>query len=280
MPQVNVFANMTCSLGEGIYLDIATNYLYWLDINNSMLYRKKIKDSKKDFETFKIGHMPSVIFSVEDDIVIFAERSGIYSFNLNTKFSTLLGSTLCPEITCKMRANDGVKLSSGKYIFGTMSLSALKHKGALYSYDGITISSSEQHITIPNTFIELKSDILITDSAENKIYSYPKSSLLDYKTRRLWWESKYSKATPDGGCLSDDGFIYIAMWGAACVYKFNQNGNLLNKIKIPALQPTNCIVSHNKLYVTTALDGMTEEQIKQYPLSGSVLEILLEKENE
>ncbi|WP_392340459.1 SMP-30/gluconolactonase/LRE family protein [Moritella marina] len=277
MPQVNVFVNMRCSLGEGVYLDLDTNYLYWLDINNSMLFRKKIKNEQNDVESFKVGSMPSVILSVKGDVVIFSERRGIYKFNLITKFCTLLGSSLSSDITCKMRANDGVKLRSGKYIFGTMSLTAINNKGSLYSYDGMDISSSEPHITIPNTFIELDSDVLISDSAENKIYSYPKSSLLDYKTRQLWWDSNCSNVTPDGGCLSDDGYIYIAMWGAACIYKFNQSGHLLNKIQIPALQPTNCIISNNKLYVTSALDGMSEEQIKQYPLSGSVFEILLEK---
>ena len=44
---------------------------------------------------------------------------------------------------------------------------------------------------------------------------------------------------------------------------------------IPVPRPTNCAldVKEDKLFVTSAYEGLFDRQRKQYPLSGSIIEI-------
>ncbi len=173
-----------------------------------------------------------------------------------------------------MRTNDGVMLGN-KYLFGTMYKTPTKGKGQLFLYDHEEeqLLSSEMNVAIPNTFIEVDDAILVSDSLEQKVYRYSKASL--FEEREVWADFSNTNMTPDGGCLSEDGKIYIAMWGGACVKCFDTDGNELGDIPVEALQPTNCVISNSQLYVTSARDGLSPQELGAYPLSGAVFKINL-----
>jgi sugar lactone lactonase YvrE len=74
------------------------------------------------------------------------------------------------------------------------------------------------------------------------------------------------------------GNLWIAMWGGAQVTKWNPNtGKLLEQIPFPALQ-ISCPVfggrDMNELYVTSARVGMSEADLKKYPLSGGLFKVV------
>ncbi|WP_462318206.1 SMP-30/gluconolactonase/LRE family protein [Marinilabilia sp.] len=71
--------------------------------------------------------------------------------------------------------------------------------------------------------------------------------------------------------------LWIAHWGGNGVYRWNpDNGELLDRIDVPAPNVTSCAFGGPNLstmYITTARVGMTEEQLAEYPLSGSLFSI-------
>ncbi len=88
----------------------------------------------------------------------------------------------------------------------------------------------------------------------------------------MWKDFSNEEYTPDGGFLSDRGYVHLALWDGAAILVLNQNGEEVNKIKLPVLRPTNCSIYKNRwLYVTSASDDMTNEQLELYPLSGKTL---------
>jgi sugar lactone lactonase YvrE len=86
----------------------------------------------------------------------------------------------------------------------------------------------------------------------------------------------------DGMTSDTEGNLWIAMWGGAQVTKWNPNtGKLLEQISVPALQ-SSCPVfggkDMNELYITSARKGMSEEDLKKYPLSGGLFKVVTKTE--
>jgi sugar lactone lactonase YvrE len=82
---------------------------------------------------------------------------------------------------------------------------------------------------------------------------------------------------PDGMTSDIDGNLWIAMWGGAQVTKWNPNsGKLVEQVSIPALHSSACVFGgkdRNELYVTSARKGMSEADLKKYPLSGGLFKV-------
>ena len=122
--------------------------------------------------------------------------------------------------------------------------------------------------------------MLISDSLEQVIYKFTFSN--DYSkviSRETWVEHSSDNITPDGGCMDCNGNIYIAIWDGFCINKYDIDGKLLGKISLDVPRPTNCKLSTDEsvLYITTASEGLTENEMLQYPYSGCVLKVKLVK---
>ncbi|QYK03924.1 SMP-30/gluconolactonase/LRE family protein [Shewanella zhangzhouensis] len=261
-----------CELGEGIFLDNQRQMLYWVDILKGSLYQFSILEQSL-INVFIIDGYPSCIFSVSEDSLIYADKSGLKELKLSN------GSVKClsPHIDhCAHthRANDGVKLADGSLVYGTMAYNPESTIGKIYHStpeNSVVVHNLDFHI--PNTFVQMGESLLISDSFTKKIYEL--SLVKDEKRQellRLWKDFSKKDFTPDGGCLSARGFIHIALWDGAGVLVLDSVGNVVKQISLPVLRPTNCVIHENRwLYVSSARENMTLEQLKQYPLSGKTL---------
>src|SRR5690606_239771 len=89
-----------------------------------------------------------------------------------------------------MRANDGVSLPNGTFLFGTMEQQPSAKRGAIYLVDDKGVHTLHAGIGIPNTFIALpdqEGSVLISDSMDQKVYlyrfSWQEKAMID---RSLW----------------------------------------------------------------------------------------------
>ena len=80
--------------------------------------------------------------------------------------------------------------------------------------------------------------------------------------------------TPDGNTIDEEGMLWVANWGAACVTRWNPNtGELLQKIDVPALNVSAVAFGGehlDELYITTAALWMPEGEEKNYPDAGKL----------
>lgn len=79
---------------------------------------------------------------------------------------------------------------------------------------------------------------------------------------------------PDGMTIDSGGMLWIALWGGGAVGCWNpETGDLLELIKLPVPNVTSCAfggTNLNQLFITTAKEGLSKEELEMYPNSGDV----------
>ena len=135
-------------------------------------------------------------------------------------------------------------------------------------------------IAIPNTFIRIPhtNSLLISDSFEQKTFRFNFDNAWDkVLDKSIWLDLSSTKKTPDGGCISSSGRIFISIWDGFEVLELDLHGSIVDIFKLPVPRPTNCVLNSSEdiLFVTSAFDGLSESIRKKYPLSGSILTVNL-----
>ena len=276
MSEVKVFHESRASLGEGLFVDKAEQRVLWVDINNSALYSKSLDGAC--LSQYRIGGFPSAVLNVENEKATVCVISGLIEYDLATGDSRVLSENPESDGDEIFRLNDGVMLPDGRFIYGTMQTVPSGPSGGLYCFNGSETVSLGVPVGIPNGFVVLEEpNILIADSLTREINLFE----IDEVERRLrfvrcWHDFSSEHFTPDGGCTDYNGNVYFALWDGSGVAVLDYSGNLIEIISLPVPRPTNCkLAGGNRLLVTTAREGLTHDQVRQAPLSGSVLEIKL-----
>jgi sugar lactone lactonase YvrE len=263
-------------LGEGIFFDESSFTLFWVDIIGNKIFQ--FSTHKQELiEIFDVPLNPSSILDVESNKVIFTNNKGVASLDLGDRKIKQLSKL--PHDSCMYRSNDGVKLSDGSYIFGTMGFKPDDKVGNIYKGKSVTsLEPVQLGIHIPNTFIELKDELLISDSYKQLIYSISK----DLQTKpRVWANFSNESFTPDGGIITKDQRIFITMWGGSRILELSNAGEIIQSIALPVLQPTNCVIANdNYIYITSAKEGLNDFQLANFPLSGKTFRFYLGNNNE
>jgi sugar lactone lactonase YvrE len=268
------FQSSKAGLGEGVYWDSENSSLFWVDINRSILF---FCSNGHIFE-YQISENISAVLSVKSGIVCLSNRSGLINYDLASNSITQISRTPLIYATKKYRANDGVKLGDGLYIYGVMRNEPLKNDGALIvSKAGISKVLCKD-ISIPNTFIKIPNShsLLITDSFDGVVYKITFNEAWSSIISKIkWFDLSHTGTTPDGGCISSNGRIFISIWDGFKVLELDLNGKLIQEFKLPIPRPTNCTLNtlENQLFVSSAYEGLTEHDRQKYPLSGSIVTV-------
>ncbi len=81
---------------------------------------------------------------------------------------------------------------------------------------------------------------------------------------------------PDGMTIDAQDHLWVAHWGGSRVSRFRPDGSFDRAIKLPASQITSCVFAGDKLdrlFVTSAAIGLSQEQRAAEPLAGSLFEV-------
>ncbi|MNY50079.1 L-arabinolactonase [compost metagenome] len=80
--------------------------------------------------------------------------------------------------------------------------------------------------------------------------------------------------TPDGMTIDEQGMLWVAMWGEGTVNRYNPlTGELIGRVEVNAPHVSSCAfggASMTQLLITTASAGLSNEQLKQFPESGTL----------
>jgi sugar lactone lactonase YvrE len=97
------------------------------------------------------------------------------------------------------------------------------------------------------------------------------------------WEDFYSMAGlggPDGSVVDSEGFLWNARWGGGAVIRISPEGKLDKVVEVPGVRQVSCPAFGGKdlktLYLTTAREHMTPEQLEHEPHAGSVFAVELD----
>ncbi|MBI5951684.1 MAG: SMP-30/gluconolactonase/LRE family protein [Chloroflexi bacterium] len=263
------------TLGEGPVWDAKSQTLYWIDILKKRIYAgtEVIAQLDKFIGCLALHPNGTLLTALSDG-------EGLSSFVDLQPDSSQQSVLAAVNESANTRFNDGKCDPAGRFLAGTMAMNESDPTGALYSFNGKQVTKLFGGVTISNG---------LTWSPDHKTFYY-----IDTPTRKVQ-AFDYDLATgqianprtairiadtlgwPDGMTSDTDGKLWIALWGGAQVTKWNpQTGKLLEQIPVPALQTSSCIFGGkdmNELYVTSARKGMSEVDLKKYPLSGGLFKV-------
>lgn len=104
------------------------------------------------------------------------------------------------------------------------------------------------------------------------VYSYD----FDSKTGKIENQqmfAKYEKSFPDGLTVDREGNVWIVVNGDGKIVRYSPNGDVQLEVTLPVPRPTSLCLGGEDLdilYITTTRTVMTEEELKKFPLSGSL----------
>ena len=287
--QAEIIHAAGATLGEGPAWDAKTQTLYWVDI-----LEKRIHYHRGDEDGFmQLDDMPGCLAPCKNGTLLIAARASFITLKpFDQRFDKLSASTqdkpasaiqtVLATITepANNRFNDGKCDPAGRFLAGTMNMDEKTVSGALYSFDGQTVTRLLDGIRISNglawSSYHKTLYYIDTPTREVKAFDYDLFTGL-IANPRVVITIPEALGWPDGMTSDMKGNLWIAMWGGAAVTHWNpQNGNLLEQIPLPAKNVTSCVFGGenlDELYITSARLGLNKPALKDYRHSGSLMRV-------
>ena len=116
-----------------------------------------------------------------------------------------------------------------------------------------------------------------TDSGRGVIYAFDFDvDTGDIDNRRDFVRVAPADGLPDGLAVDAEGFVWGAHWNGWRITRYDPDGRIDRVVDLPVPQVTSLAFggdSLDQMFVTTARLGLTENQLKEAPLSGGLFMI-------
>ena len=176
------------------------------------------------------------------------------------------------------RYNDGKCDRRGRLWIASMDMAAAPNRGNLFRVDADgSWKKMDSGFTVPNGlgFSPDGTRMYFTDTFRKTIYAYDFDLAAGaIAHRRPWLTFADADGKPDGLTVDDVGCVWVALWDAWAIARFDPEGREMQRIRVPVPRPTSCCFGDSDLatlYVTTASVRLGEEMLASAPLSGALL---------
>ena len=115
-----------------------------------------------------------------------------------------------------------------------------------------------------------------TDTLAKTIWAYDVDADGDLTHKRVFAQVEIENAWPDGSVVDSQGYLWTALWGGFGVLRISPDGEIVDKIALPAPNVTKpCFGGPNlkTLYFTTARKGLSDEDLAAYPEAGGLFAV-------
>jgi sugar lactone lactonase YvrE len=263
-------------IGEGPMWSAAEQRLYWVDILGKTLYVFNPADGSNRAFT-----LPEMITSVSPRAkggVILTLRNSIAFFDLKTEQLTRLADPE-PELPGN-RFNDGKCDRQGRLWAGTMGdVDWDSPIGNLYRFGADQKPKRmEQGICCSNGlgWSPDSKTMYFTESFRHRIFAYDFDAASgDISNRRIFVSlDPHDSAFPDGMTVDAEGHVWCAQPMFGRIVRYDPKGAIARIIELPVSRGTGVMFGGpdlGTLYVTTMRTTLSDEQLAQEPLAGSLL---------
>lgn len=274
MVEIRVALDAKAQLGEGPVWCPRERVLYWVDSMEPAM--KRFDPATGGTKSWSVPDLIGSFALREKGGAILALRKGFYALDFATGAVRAIAE---PEAGSENRFNDGKCDRRGRFFAGSMHFASLPRqpKGSLYRFDpDHSVRKMETGIRTSNG-IGWSPDnrtMYYTDTRAQCVWAYD----YDLETgaignRRTLADVPEETGYPDGLTVDAEGFIWSANWGGSRLVRYAPDGRIDRTVMLPVTQPTSCSFGGadlRTLYVTSARDGLDEDQLGKEPSAGAV----------
>lgn len=243
--------------------------LYWTDIPTGRMFR--YHPESNDYEQIYQGE-PVGGFTIQADgtLLLFKTKGTVEIWNEGST------TTVIPSIeeAKNTRFNDAIADPKGRVFSGTMATKEMEGKLYRIDTDG-SIHTVAEGFLIPNGmgFCTEYKYFYLTDSDRRTIYQFDydrtSGALTNQKAHIVTPEEE---GVPDGMTIDADGYFWSARWNGHHVYRYDPDGNEVQRIPIPVAK-VSCVTfggkNYDQLFVTTARGNTTPSSSENEGSDGS-----------
>lgn len=276
--RAELFVDCRCELAEGAFWHPLLNRLFWFDILNRTMLSADEDGRIVDRVVFKDTVSAAAV--IDANTLAVAQSGALLRYDLVNDTSSLIAHIEADIPT--NRTNDSRVDPSGGFWIGTMGRRAEKGVGSVYQYRAGKVTQILSGITIPNStcFSPDGRTAYFTDSGRVilKCSIDPETGLPISE----WTEfsSIEGLGGGDGAVIDEEGFMWSARWGASAVARIAPDGKLDRVVEVPGITQVTCPAFGGKdgktLFITTAREHMTPEQVAREPYAGSIFAVAID----
>lgn len=256
-------------LGESPRWDATAGVVQWVDILGGKIHRTAV-----DGTTETVSLSPPVTVALpaggRTALAGLGRRLALVDLDDPARERTL-AEVPAPDT---VRLNDAACDPAGRVWAGTMDNQQAPGAGALYRLDGHGLAEVVSGTTISNgldwspdggVFYFIDTPTLRIDAFD---FDADAGALHD---RRPFVDVSATGGRPDGLCVDADGGVWVALVRIGEVHRYDADGTLSHVVSLPVTRPTACAFGGpdlTTLYVTTALERLTDDERAAQPLAG------------
>jgi sugar lactone lactonase YvrE len=279
--QAELVLDAKAELGEGALWDEQTGRLYWVDILNHALH--VYNPAAHEDTSYSVGQMASTVVLSETGGVLLAVENGFARFDLESGKLTIL---VDPEADIPSnRFNDGKCDPAGRFWAGTMDRSAtIPNRGSLYRLDAdLSVHTMLTGVSISNGIVwtaDMKT-MYFNDSTPYTVTAFDYDHAAGVISNpRVVIQIPKAMGMPDGMAIDRDGMLWIAHFFGGAVRRWNPHtAQVMETITLPTSNVTSCAFGGeqlDELYITTARDSLSEEQLRRETYAGGLFRVKLD----
>ena len=262
------------TLGEGVLWVASLNSIFFVDIKKKQILTLNYKTKRK--KIFKLNKEIGFISQIKDNIFILGLKSELRIVNMKN-FETLFSKNI--ELNKpNNRINDGKVDPIGRLWFGTMDNLEKKQSGSLYCLDSdLRLKKVDDNYFITNgpAFLN-KNNFYHADSKKKIVYKIKINNKFQVIKKNKFVKFKREEGSPDGMTTDIKNNLWVCHYHVGRISVYNIKGHKIHQIYLPAKNITNCTfggIKNDELFISTARKDMSSEELKKYPLSGSLFRV-------
>lgn len=271
MTPAEIFDATPCHLGEGPLWHPLRAELIWFDINAKTMFAKGA-GARHDWV---FDRHVSAAGWVDEHRLLMASDRALELFDLRDGTARVV----CPleADNPATRSNDGRADPQGGFWIGTMGLAAESQAGAIYRFYKGELRKLFGNVTIPNAiaFTPDHRYATFTDTARGQVMRvalHPETGW-PLGAPSVYIDFSGTGLNPDGAVFDAEGCFWNAQWGASRLARYDDDGNLIKEVDLPATNITCPAFGAGHIYATSARENLTADDLAQQPSAGMTFRI-------
>ncbi len=274
--RAEIFIDCRCNLAEGPFWHPLRRELFWFDIMQGRLFRADA--TAKVLDRIAFDEPVSAAALIDYDTLVIAGASGLYRLDVPSGARQKLFDLETDKPG--NRSNDARVAPDGSWWIGTMGTDEGQGAGALYRFAGGQFTQLLSGITVSNAtcFAPDGKTAYFSDTPTRQI----RKVALDPETGmpasdwEVFVDLTGQPGAPDGAVTDSEGFVWNAEYGGGRVVRYAPDGKVDRVIEVPSPNAT-CPAFGGEdlktLYITTAAQGLSDDQRASHPDAGGIFSI-------